>query len=57
VVQRWVAYLLPQTPYAESTNGWLAWAVSGELLVDAMGSMYRVAVGFLIGASLALPSA
>lgn len=55
VVQRWVAYLLPQTPYAEATNGWLAWAVSGELLVDAMGSMYRVAVGFLIGAGLALP--
>ena len=55
VVLRWVAYLLPQTPYAEATNGWLAWAVSGELLVDAMGSMYRVVVGFLIGAGLALP--
>jgi NitT/TauT family transport system permease protein len=55
VVQRWVAYLLPQTPYAEATNGWLAWAMSGELLIDAIGSMYRVVVGFLIGAALALP--
>jgi NitT/TauT family transport system permease protein len=55
VVQRWVAYLLPQTPYAEATNGWLPWAMSGELLIDAMGSMYRVVVGFLIGAGLALP--
>jgi NitT/TauT family transport system permease protein len=55
VVLRWVAYLLPQTPFAEATNGWLAWAFSGELLIDAMGSMYRVVVGFLVGAGLALP--
>lgn len=55
VVQRWVAYLLPQIPYSEATTGWLAWAVSGELPIDAMGSMYRVVVGFLIGAGLALP--
>jgi NitT/TauT family transport system permease protein len=55
VVQRWWAYLLPQVPYSEATNGWLAWAFSGELPTDAMGSMYRVAVGFLIGAVLALP--
>ena len=26
VVQRWVAYLLPQVPYAEATGSWLAWA-------------------------------
>jgi NitT/TauT family transport system permease protein len=55
VVQRWVAYLLPQTPYAEANTGWLAWAFSGELPIDTMGSMYRVAVGFFIGAGLALP--
>ena len=55
VVQRWIAYLLPQVPYAEATGSWLAWAVSGELIVDSIGSMYRVVVGFLIGAGLALP--
>lgn len=55
VVQRWVAYLLPQTPYAEANTGWVVWAFSGELPIDAMSSMYRVAVGFFIGAGLALP--
>ena len=55
VVQRWIAYLLPQVPYAEATGSWLAWAVSGELIVDSIGSMYRVIVGFLIGAGMALP--
>lgn len=55
VAQRWIAYLLPQVPYAEATGGWLGWLFSGELLIDAMSSMYRVIVGFLIGALLALP--
>ena len=55
VVTRWVAYLLPAKSFAETGGSWLAWAVSGELVVDATGSMYRVAVGFLVGAGLALP--
>jgi len=55
VVQRWMAYLLPQTAYAETGGNWLRWAVSGELIVDALGSMYRVVVGFAVGALLALP--
>lgn len=55
VVQRWVAYLLPQIPFSEATGSWLAWAVSGELIVDSIGSMVRVVSGFLIGAALALP--
>jgi NitT/TauT family transport system permease protein len=55
VVQRWWAYLLPQTTYEEAGGNWLAWAVSGELIVDALGSMYRVVVGFAVGACLALP--
>lgn len=55
VVTRWVAYLLPQTPLAEAQSGWLAWALSGELLIDAAGSMYRVGMGFVVGAGLALP--
>jgi NitT/TauT family transport system permease protein len=34
---------------------WLEWLRSGELLVDAAGSLYRVGAGFLLGAVLALP--
>jgi NitT/TauT family transport system permease protein len=59
VAEKWVAYLLPlQTfeQFAKDTgHGWWAWAMSGELIVDSMGSMYRVLVGFLVGAGLALP--
>jgi NitT/TauT family transport system permease protein len=55
VVTRWVAYLLPAKSFAETGGSWLAWAVSGELLLDASGSMYRVVVGFVVGAGLALP--
>jgi NitT/TauT family transport system permease protein len=53
VVQKWVAYLLPLQPYAEGSK--LAWYFSGELIIDSLGSMYRVLVGFVIGAGLALP--
>jgi len=55
VVQRWFTYLLPQATFDPSAGSWLAWAVSGELIVDSVGSMGRVASGFLIGAGLALP--
>ena len=53
VVERWVAYLLPAQPYAEGSR--LAWYFSGELIIDSLGSMYRVLLGFVIGAGLALP--
>ncbi len=53
VVQKWIAYLLPLQPYTEGSR--LAWMFSGELVVDSLGSMYRVLVGFAIGAGLALP--
>jgi NitT/TauT family transport system permease protein len=53
VVEKWVAYLLPVQPYAEGSK--LAWYFSGELIIDSLGSMYRVLVGFAIGAGLALP--
>jgi NitT/TauT family transport system permease protein len=55
VAQRWVQYLLPSDAYTADAGSWLAWAFSGELIRDALGSMYRVAIGFLIGAGLALP--
>jgi NitT/TauT family transport system permease protein len=60
VWNKWVAYLLPMQDF----NTWhennaagsrLAWAFSGELIVDSLGSLYRVVVGFAVGAVLALP--
>ena len=56
VWNKWVDYLLPLAPYAGGGAGdWLAWAVSGELPLDIAASLYRVAVGFAVGAGLALP--
>ncbi|WP_136418031.1 MULTISPECIES: ABC transporter permease [Oxalobacteraceae] len=55
VVSKWIQYLLPMEPYSPSSESWLAWAVSGELIRDTIGSMYRVVAGFLLGAVLALP--
>jgi NitT/TauT family transport system permease protein len=55
VVQRWFNYLLPPAAFDPSAGSWLAWAISGELIVDSIGSMGRVISGFLIGAGLALP--
>ena len=55
VVQKWFEYLLPLTAYDPAAESWLSWALSGELLGDTLGSMYRVVVGFAIGAGLALP--
>ena len=54
VGRKWVEYLLPLAP-AAGEGGWLQWALSGELVVDTIASLYRVAVGFAIGAGLALP--
>jgi NitT/TauT family transport system permease protein len=60
VWNKWVAYLLPLQDF----NTWhennpagsrLAWFFSGELIIDALGSLYRVVVGFAVGAGLALP--
>jgi NitT/TauT family transport system permease protein len=54
VVRKWIAYLLPLQEYTGNATWW-RWALSGELIVDSLGSMYRVLVGFLVGAGLALP--
>jgi NitT/TauT family transport system permease protein len=54
VWRKWVEYLLPLQPMT-GEGGWLAWALSGELVVDTAASLYRVVVGFAIGAGLALP--
>lgn len=59
VWRKWVAYLLPlqdfKTFHDNGGGGRLAWALSGELIVDSLGSLYRVVAGFLVGAGLALP--
>ena len=55
VLLRWWAYLTPTEPYDPAVSGWIAWALSGELLSDALASLYRVLAGFLLGTALALP--
>lgn len=60
VWHKWVAYLLPMQDFNtwhenNPAGSWLSWAFSGELIVDALGSLYRVVVGFAVGAGLALP--
>lgn len=56
VWRKWVDYLLPLEPFAQyGDGGWIEWAFSGELPVDIVASLYRVVVGFAIGAGLALP--
>jgi NitT/TauT family transport system permease protein len=55
VFRRWIAYARPQHAHDPAEQAWLAWALSGELWHDVLGSLYRVVGGFLIGAGLALP--
>jgi len=63
VWRKWVAYLLPLQDFAaysadhgnSADSGRLGWLFSGELIHDSLGSLYRVVVGFAVGAGLALP--
>ncbi|KHD88310.1 MAG: sulfonate ABC transporter permease [Bdellovibrio sp. ArHS] len=55
VLSKWYEYLLPFEQYDPAKESYLAWVFSGELIRDLISSTYRVAVGFLIGAGLALP--
>jgi NitT/TauT family transport system permease protein len=55
VALRWWQYLLPMTPFDPAAGSRLSWAFSGEMLMDAVNSLYRVISGFMIGAGLALP--
>lgn len=55
VVKKWIEYASPLEAYDPASMSRLAWIFSGELIRDTLGSMYRVMVGFLIGAGLALP--
>ncbi|MES2148640.1 MAG: ABC transporter permease [Pseudomonadota bacterium] len=55
VLKKFIEYALPLAPFDPAAGSRFAWFFSGELLFDTMGSMYRVVVGFLVGAGLALP--
>ncbi len=54
VARKWVEYLLPLAPYEEGKSR-LSWIFSGELPQDAVATLMRVFVGFLIGGGIALP--
>ena len=54
VAAKWWLSVLPVEAQA-SGQSWLGWALSGEMLHDAVASLYRVVVGFVVGAGLALP--
>lgn len=55
VLAKWWEYLMPSQAYDPATSGYLTWMFSGEMIHDAYASMYRVTVGFVVGAILALP--
>lgn len=55
VAVKWWGYLAPLTAYDPGEGSYVNWVLSGELIHDTYSSMYRVVVGFLIGAGLALP--
>ena len=56
VAQRWWAYLAPMEVFDPATHGSrVSWIFSGELIRDAIGSLTRVVLGFVVGAGLALP--
>ncbi len=55
VLVRWYQYLAPAEPFDPAATSYFAWLFSGELVHDAFSSLYRVAVGFLIGTGLAIP--
>ncbi|MBB5018725.1 NitT/TauT family transport system permease protein [Chitinivorax tropicus] len=55
VLGKWWAYLLPTEAHSPETGSYLKWLFSGELIHDAISSLYRVLLGFFIGGGLALP--
>ncbi|WP_413943054.1 ABC transporter permease [Bdellovibrio sp. HCB-162] len=55
VLMKWYEYLKPYEAYDPAQGSYTKWLFSGELIHDLIASSYRVAVGFIIGAGLALP--
>lgn len=54
VLHRWAAALAPVEPFTAGQSR-LAWLLSGEMVRDAAASLWRVTLGFALGAGLALP--
>jgi NitT/TauT family transport system permease protein len=54
VLHRWALALAPAQPI-EPGQSHLAWLLSGEMVRDAVASLTRVTMGFVLGAGLALP--
>ena len=52
---RFWRYVLPEQPLNPAAGFSLAWLFSGEFFRDAAGSLYRITIGFLVGAALAFP--
>lgn len=55
VLKRWGEYASPLEPFDPATGSYIKWLFSGEMIADLLSSLYRVVMGFLIGAGLALP--
>jgi NitT/TauT family transport system permease protein len=55
VLAKWWEYAKPSEAFDAEKSSYVAWLFSGELVGDAIASMYRVIGGFLIGTCLALP--
>lgn len=56
ILGRWWQYAYPSEPFSNELGiSYWQWMFSGELVRDTVGSLYRVALGFVIGGGLALP--
>ncbi len=55
VFLKWIEYARPYEPYDAPRMNYIAWLFSGELPHDLWATFFRVLIGFLIGAGLALP--
>jgi NitT/TauT family transport system permease protein len=55
VFLKWIEYARPHEPYDATQTSYIAWLFSGELPHDLWATFFRVLIGFLIGAGLALP--
>ena len=53
VIVKWWQYLAPPEPLSPDQS-FMAWLVSGEMIRDAIGSLSRVLMGFVVGAGLVL---
>ncbi|HXY61717.1 MAG TPA: ABC transporter permease [Nitrospirota bacterium] len=55
VFMKWIDYARPHEPYDAAQTSYLIWFFSGELPQDLWATFFRVLIGFMIGAGLALP--